>query len=278
MTRPNYSRPRVLLALAAVFTMQALTACSSLPGRPGPDPVLRPSEVLDFNTLYGQNCSGCHGAEGKGGAAVSLADPVYQALVDDATLRRIMTNGVPGTLMPTFAQSAGGSLTDGQIDVLAHGMRTRWANPSALGGVTPPPYTPSTPGSAEHGAGVYQASCAMCHGPGGRGGTVAGSIVDGSFLGLVTDQELRTMIIVGVPGTAMPDWRNHVPGPLSAQQISDVVAWLAAQRSQFPGQPYASQTGSAGVSPLLDAGSLTLTDGIAGGTPAIPGPPTGGSR
>jgi mono/diheme cytochrome c family protein len=227
--------------LATALMILALAGCSHLPGRPGPGPeVVRPSAVLTFNTLYQQNCSGCHGANGTGGGAVSLGSPVYQALVDDATLRRIITNGMPGTVMPAFAQSAGGTLTDRQIDVLVRGMRTHWANPSALGGDSPPPRSSSTPGNAARGAGVYQNSCAMCHGPGGRGGGGAGSIVNGSFLALVTDQDLRTMIIVGVPGTAMPDWHHHVPAPMSSQQISDVVAWLAAQRRKFPGQPYPS--------------------------------------
>jgi cytochrome c oxidase cbb3-type subunit III len=239
------SRPNLFFALAVPVIALALTACNSLPGRPGPDPVLRPEQILDFNTLYSENCSGCHGTEGKGGAAVALGDPVYQALVDDATLQRVITNGRPGTLMPAFGQSAGGMLTDSQIDALVHGMRANWANPSALRGDVPPPYTASVPGDAAHGAGVYQASCAMCHGPAGRGGPVAGSIVDGSFLGLVTDQELRTMIIVGVPGTAMPNWRSHAPKPMSSEEISDVVAWLASQRPQFPGQPYPSRPGMA---------------------------------
>ncbi len=36
----------------------------------------------------------------------------------------------------------------------------------------------------------------------------------------------------------------NVPGrPMSAQEVSDVVAWLAAQRPQFPGQPYPNPSG-----------------------------------
>jgi cytochrome c oxidase cbb3-type subunit 3/ubiquinol-cytochrome c reductase cytochrome c subunit len=132
--KPQASRPNPLFALAVLVTAMALTACNNLPGRPGDDPVLRPEELVDFNTLYSENCSGCHGTEGKGGAAVSLGDPVYQALVDDATLHRIITNGLPGTLMPGWGQSAGGTLTDQQINVLVHGMRAHWANPSALNG------------------------------------------------------------------------------------------------------------------------------------------------
>jgi cytochrome c oxidase cbb3-type subunit III len=236
--RRSCRRSRLILALAAAGFVVTLGGCNSLPGRPSNDPVPRPDDVLDFKTLFSENCSGCHGTEGKGGAAVSIGDPVYQALVDDDTLKQVITNGRSGTLMPAFGQSAGGMLTDHQVDALVHGMRTHWANPSSLNGDNPPPYTASAPGDAAHGVGVYQASCAMCHGPDGKGGPVAGSIVDGSFLGLVTDEELRTMIIVGVPGTAMPNWKNHAPAPLSSQDISDVVAWLGAQRPQFPGQPY----------------------------------------
>ena len=63
--------------------------------------------------------------------------------------------------------------------------------------------------------------------------------MNGSYLALVSDQDLRTVVIVGRPELGAPDWRNNVPGkPMSPQEISDVVAWLAAQRPRFPGQPF----------------------------------------
>jgi mono/diheme cytochrome c family protein len=243
----RYSCSPWSLALAEILAVLALAGCNSLPGRPGPGPeVVRPEEVLDFNTLYKQNCSACHGAEGKGGAAVSLADPVYLAIVGDTTLRQVMTNGVAGTPMRGFARSAGGMLTDRQIDVLVRESRARWAKPDALGGASPPSYTASAPGDAGRGAGVYQTFCASCHGPVGRGGGKAGSIVDGSYLALVSSQGMRTTVIVGVPSVGAPDWRGNVPGrPMTDQEISDVVAWVVAQRPQFPGQPYPSNPGPA---------------------------------
>ena len=247
MMNPQYSRSHWSLAFAGIFAALALLGCNSMPGRPRPGPeVVRPDEVLDFNVLYTQNCSACHGAEGKGGAAVSLADPVYLALVDDTTLRQVMTNGVPGTPMRGFARSAGGTLTDRQIDVLVRDMRARWAKPEVLGGASLPSYTTSVPGDKGRGAGVYQTFCASCHGPEGRGGSKAGSIVDGSYLALVSDQGLRTTVIVGVPNVGAPDWRGNAPGrPMTDQEVSDVVAWVAAQRPQFPGQPYPSSAGPA---------------------------------
>ena len=68
----------------------ALLACAgcTLPGKPGPGvEVPRPDQVLDSTVLYQHNCAGCHGADGKNGAAMSLGDPVYLAIVDDDTLR-----------------------------------------------------------------------------------------------------------------------------------------------------------------------------------------------
>jgi hypothetical protein len=63
--------------------------------------------------------------------------------------------------------------------------------------------------------------------------------VNGSFLALLSDQELRTIVIVGRPELGAPDWRGDIPGkPMTAQEISDVVAWLGSQRLKFPGQPY----------------------------------------
>jgi mono/diheme cytochrome c family protein len=198
-----------------------------------------PSEISDFSTLYERNCAGCHGSEGKGGAAIALGDPVYLAIADEAVLRDAATNGIPGTSMPAFAQSAGGMLTAKQIDVIVGGIRERWSKSDVLRGADPPPYSSSEPGDTSRGSQVYAMYCSSCHGPEGRGGQKASSIVDGSFLALVDDQELRTIVIVGRPELGAPDWRGDIPGkPMSAKDVSDVVVWLASQRPKFPGQPY----------------------------------------
>jgi mono/diheme cytochrome c family protein len=118
-------------------------------------------------------------------------------------------------------------------------MRSRWAGPDALSGGPPPPYAASSPGDAQRGAEVFATFCASCHGGDGKGTPKCGSIVDGSYLALVSDQHLRTTIIAGQPERAHPDWRNCVPNRrMNAQEVTDVVAWLAAQRSATPGQPY----------------------------------------
>ena len=224
----------------AMFIVLVCASCANSPARARATPqVMRPTEVMDFNVLYGENCAGCHGSQGKGGATIPLSDPVFLTIADDATLRRTVANGVPGTPMPAFAQSAGGMLTDKQIDAIVTGIRTRWAKPDLLRDANPPPYRAQASGDPAHGAAVYATYCSSCHGADGRGGKKASSIVDGSYLALVSDQDLRTIVIIGRPDLGAPDWRGDVPGkPMSAQEISDVVAWLAAQRPKVPGQPY----------------------------------------
>jgi cytochrome c oxidase cbb3-type subunit III len=237
-----------LLILGAAGLSACMGGCTNAPGRPVPgEMTVVPGNISDFSTLYEQNCSGCHGSEGKGGAAIALADPVYLTIADDAILRRAAANGIPGTSMPAFAQSAGGMLTDKQIDVIVSGVRERWSKPDIFRGADPPPYSSTGPGDPARGSEVYAAYCSSCHGLGGRGGQKASSIVEGSFLALVNDQELRTIVIVGRPELGAPDWRGNIPGkPMSAQDISDVVAWLASQRPKFPGQPFPMSAKSMG--------------------------------
>ena len=219
----------------------ALAACN-LPGKPrGVSLEGQPEKVTSFDELYRDNCAACHGEEGKGGAALGLANPIYLAIVDDGTVRRVVAEGVAGTAMPAFAKSAGGFLTDEQVDVIARGLRAHWANPDELAGTTPPPHA-GPRGDAQRGTQVYATFCASCHGENGTGTKKASSIVDGSFLALVSAQGLRTTVIAGRPEIGQPDWRNDVSGrPLSSQEIADVVAWLESHRPAFPGQPYSAR-------------------------------------
>jgi cytochrome c oxidase cbb3-type subunit 3 len=226
--------------LAAVALLFA--GCGSPPGRPLQDSeALAPSEILNFETLYSENCAGCHGAEGRGGAAIGLANPVYLAIADDGLIRKVIANGVHGTAMPAFAESAGGMLTDKQIDVITSEMRKRWSQPTILEAANPPSYTAKAAGNAAQGEVAYKMFCESCHGVGGRGGPKGSAIANDSFLALVSDQELRTVVITGRPELGAPDWRGDVAGkPMSDQEVNDVVAWLASLRSRSTGQPYSA--------------------------------------
>jgi len=202
---------------------------------------LAPNQVVDFHTLYAENCAGCHGPDGRGGAAIGLADPVYLAIADQASMRRAIANGVRGTAMPAFAETSGGLLTDSQIDVIVRETRSRWSRPGVLDGANPPSYPAKSAGDLQRGAVAYQTYCESCHGAGGRGGQKGSAITNDSFLALVSDQGLRTLVIAGRPELGAPDWRGNVPGrPMSDQDVTDVVAWLISKRVEAPGQPYSA--------------------------------------
>ncbi len=86
---------------------------------------LRPSQVHDFAVLFAQNCSGCHGAEGKLGPAPPLNDPMFLTIAPPDELRQVISAGRHGTMMPAFAREQGGMLTPQQVDVLIDGLQ-RW--------------------------------------------------------------------------------------------------------------------------------------------------------
>jgi len=224
--------------VTALLLALCLAGCDGLPGKPDPARrALLPSQVLSFRTLYGSHCAGCHGADGRLGASRPLNDPLYLALVPRERVRAVIAEGVPDTAQPAFAAGAGGTLTDEQIDALVTGLVETWGKPWPTATTDLPPYA-APPGSADRGRAVYAGACAGCHGPTGMGGPNGGAIADASYLALVTDQYLRTTVIAGRIDLGMPDWRGAPGGsPLTPQQISDVVAWLAAQRRPVPGQP-----------------------------------------
>jgi cytochrome c oxidase cbb3-type subunit III len=226
---------RTVIVLAA--SLAVTTGCGTR--NPADVQVIPPNRIMNFSFLYARNCSGCHGPDGTGGAAIGLGDPVYLAIADDATIRRVTAGGVAGTSMPAFAEHSGGMLTDDQIDVIVNGIRTRWAKPAGL--LNAPPYAAQGPGDPKRGVDVYGTYCSSCHGADGHGSKRASSIMDSSYLALVSDQCLRTTVIAGRREWGAPDWRGDVPGkPMSPADVSDVVAWMVAQRTQFPGQPYFS--------------------------------------
>jgi mono/diheme cytochrome c family protein len=151
--------------------------------------------------------------------------------------------------MPAFAKSSGGSLTDRQVAILSQGILKQWGSPNALAGATPPTYAATLPANADRGQQAYTAACARCHGANGEGNSgdpktsagKLGSIVNPSYLALISDQDLRSIVIAGRPDEGMPDWRSDAAQPLSDQQVTDIIAWLASKRTAEPGQTYQSQ-------------------------------------
>jgi cytochrome c oxidase cbb3-type subunit III len=212
--------------LLATIPMLSMLSCAPPGQHAAEQAVIRPSEVTDFRLLYAQNCSGCHGANGEGALSLAIGKPVYLAIADDPTIRRVTEDGTAGTAMPAFSQRAGSFLTDAQIDILVRGIRA-WSRPGSLINSRPPAYAASLTGDAVRGQDVFAEDCSSCHGAGGSG---ARAITDPLYLALVTNQDLRTVTIVGMPNLGMPDWRGYST-PLSEGDVTDVITWLAMHRA-----------------------------------------------
>jgi cytochrome c oxidase cbb3-type subunit 3 len=231
-------RTRTLSWCLLFVSLAALAGCGRLPGKPKEANVWRPPEEnKDFADLYETNCLACHSNGHTLGASISMNNPLYLAIIPKETLRKVVEEGIPGTSMPGYSSKAGGLLTDDQINVLVEGIFS-WAK-GQEGSTDNPPYSAAL-GDAEHGEAVYAQDCSSCHGSDGAGVPgKAGSVVDATYLSLVSDQYLRSVVIVGRPDLGMPGFREYVPGkPMSAEEISDVVAWLSSRRQgTAPGQP-----------------------------------------
>jgi cytochrome c oxidase cbb3-type subunit 3/ubiquinol-cytochrome c reductase cytochrome c subunit len=239
--------------------LSALLAGCDPPGKPNPaDQPLPADQVSDFDTLYRMNCSGCHGADGKRGPAPPLNDPLFLAIVPDAVLWQVIREGravspEQRSPMPAFFFGKEGPptsvetqaerwavprqqsrLTAAQVRRLADGIKARWGGPPPK--EKPPPYlAPKEHGDKKRGEEIFDLACSACHGDNGQGAKQAGAINDRAFLALISDQELRRIIITGRSDLGMPnysdrDWRSPKFKPLTSEQINDLVALLASWR------------------------------------------------
>lgn len=235
---------RIVSVLAAGIVLVCCCGCDRVPGIPsaGAD-VPRPDMQVNFQTLYKENCSGCHGANGRSGAAIALNNPALLAVTGPDNLRTTVSRGLPGTLMPAFAASSGGMLTDRQVDALVQGIEHEWSRPADFAGVALPAFADTAQGNVANGQAAYTAACARCHGADGTGvhaaagrantaGVSSHSIVDTSYLTLVNDQSLRGIVIAGHLDWNALDWRSYISGrALTPEEITDIVAWVASHRA-----------------------------------------------
>lgn len=214
----------------SLFVLMAM-GCDP-PGKPGPPEIVNKEKIMDFAELYGDNCAGCHSADGKSGPGRPLNNALYLSIIPRDTLRNTIYYGRPGTAMPAWAISQGGPLTDKQVDGLVDGIEQNWAKPmNAPAAAGLPSYAATGAGDPANGKKLFGRACFMCHGK----GAPIGPVTDPSYLALVSDQLLRTAIIEGWPTLGMPDYRTvNLGHALSDENITDVVSYLSSLRPTGP--------------------------------------------
>ncbi len=184
-------------------------------------------------TLFAQNCAGCHGDFGEGGpspanpgqtiAAIGTSD--FLNTRDDTTLYQIISQGQPNQGMSPFGIANGGNLSDDQINSIVAYLRSWQSNPPVT---TQPQIT--LPTLSLSAADVYSTICAQCHGKNGEG-AVGPALND---LSDDTDQEITNVIRQGITNTTMLSFGSI----LSDSQMQGIVAIIRQFKpSGTPTQP-----------------------------------------
>ena len=177
-------------------------------------------------------------ARREGRSDLALADPVFLAIADDAVIRRTASQRSARDSDAGLRAERGRNAHRQADRVMVQGIRS-WAKPDVLRGMSS---AAAMLRSRRRSTTRRRCLCDLLlplSRRDGRGGKKASSIVNGSYLALVSDQQLRTIVIAGRPELGAPDWRDDVrANPCQRRKSTDVVAWLASQRPRFPGQPY----------------------------------------
>ena len=134
----------------------------------------------------GQACINCHGPEGAGGLATpQFLDPVTGRAVDYAApplnnvftrwdeevIRFTIQRGRPGTPMPAWGVAYGGSMTDQMVDDVMAWIRSLPENSEApeISDNCQDPDPVGGENTLQCGQEIFEARCAVCHGPQGQG-------------------------------------------------------------------------------------------------------------
>jgi len=194
--------------------------------------------TLGKNT-YAQQCTPCHGLDGKGeGEAAYLLYPkprdfttaqyrivsTWERFPTDEDLYVAISRGIPGSAMPSWAH-----LPEKTRWGLVHYLKSLATRPFSVnmnestegtGIIKIPPEPPYTREAEAKAQQLFADACAPCHGLTGRGDGVQEQFDDkgfptrprdltqGVFKGLPEPQEVYRRIVAGLPGSPMPmsDW------------------------------------------------------------------------
>lgn len=187
-------------------------------------------EKLDRGAqMYQENCAVCHGSDGQGRVGATL-NQNWPSIRPDLTVKSIITNGIPGTLMPAWSVVNGGPLSETQIDDLVYFILS-WQNglPPSVNLPSPTPRPPIQPipgveGDPNRGGVLYDENCAVCHGSNGQG-RIGASLSD-NWPSIRPDLSVKNIIVTGIQGSQMPAWSTSNGGPLSEDDINDITAFV----------------------------------------------------
>jgi mono/diheme cytochrome c family protein len=146
--------------------------------------------------------------------------------------------------MPAWSQENGGPLSEAEVDAITEYILSWRADGPEFIFPTPTPIThepieapPGVIGDPNRGVLLFDQNCVVCHGQDGQGRI--GATIAKNWPSVRPDLRVKSTIERGVTGTAMPGWSQEFGGPLSDEDIDDLVAYLLTLSPQ-PGAPPSS--------------------------------------
>jgi cytochrome c oxidase cbb3-type subunit 2/cytochrome c oxidase cbb3-type subunit I/II len=200
-----------------------------LPASDEPAPMLklsdnaseRDAQIRQGESLFNQNCTGCHGSTGRGDGVVApglLRKPKNLAAnrFSRTLLAQVLWNGKIGTAMPSWRNVPLGDLAALGAYVQTFHKQLTEPSPSAE--------------TLQRGATVFAVNCVPCHGATGEGNGIAAANLlpqPANFRLKQPDPDyILEVLRDGIPGTGMPAWQEQIPE-------SDRRALAAFVRSLF---------------------------------------------
>ena len=196
------------------------------------DPKLRRAAIDGGRAAFKVNCIQCHGNGAAGSAGYpNLNDDDWLWGGDAATIHQTLVNGIrqPGddatrmSMMPAFGRD--GILTAPQVqDVVSHvRVIAGEEKPSA---------------SAQRGAELYTANCAVCHGANGEGSRAVGApkLNDAIWL-FGGDRKALTQTVTNARYGVMPSWGSRLD-PVTVKMLATYVHSLGGgEEAPAPAAP-----------------------------------------
>ncbi len=206
--------------------------------------------------LYANNCTVCHGINGEGSnLGVALNTPDIQAAESDV-ITRIITEGVPGTLMVGWNNA----LNPEEIVNIVSFLQN-WDVVTAKGlALTPPePVRIDLENPEEvmaYAERLFDTTCAVCHGENGSGGT-GPALNSQQFLTNQTNEQILYTIINGGhrPNSTMPAFGDR----LTMVEIEALVNYIRAWEPTAPFVENPRGTAQGGGPPWLSTDGTTTS-------------------
>jgi mono/diheme cytochrome c family protein len=253
---------------------------ASLPVPEVPDTLLAQVSTLDGAEgaawarglqLYAGNCTVCHGVNGEGtDLGPALNTPELQA-TDSAELVRLITEGVPGTLMAGW----GSALASEDITAIAAFLQN-WHRLTEEGVTLTPPEpirvdVDNPEEMAALGERLFSTTCAACHGEEGSGG-IGPALNSQQFLTRQDDAAIYAAIVSGGkrPFSQMPSFGER----LTSVELDALVSYIRAWEPTAPMVENPRGTAQGGGPPWLRNsadGATSAQQGQGGGPPAWSG-------